>query len=399
NGTSDAHNYYSSSYGPGKAFDNSSSSFWGSWPTPDPGPPYWIKYSFTSAVYVREVVITNRNDPSLTNYAPASFKLQGSNDNTTWYTVAEWTGVSFGQGETKTFRPTVYAKNQNRMPYGLLVEAYNALPYAAQVSAAQSQPFDMPPLIVAQQVTTPFALTMATGQGHLFDMPPLLVANQVAMPFGTLLAVQINQLYECADLIRQWSLPYDLTTRAASSLAQPFGVAVAGGLASPYALAVAASLTTGYAWTVEKSLEQPYASQVVAGCGQTYGLELAVQNEQSFAILFAANACAQPCPIQLEVYHVQPWQMPVAQANTQPLYDTVCKAGRQPWSTLWPVAQANGQSFDRTITVVASHCQPHDLLERNPVVRALSGSWDLSAARPSMHIQGGVRAFHLGVSL
>ncbi|NGZ29592.1 MAG: hypothetical protein G8345_22220, partial [Magnetococcales bacterium] len=57
NGTSDAHNYYSSSYGPGKAFDNSSSSFWGSWPTPDPGPPYWIKYNFTSAVYVREVVI------------------------------------------------------------------------------------------------------------------------------------------------------------------------------------------------------------------------------------------------------------------------------------------------------------------------------------------------------
>ncbi|MBF0613101.1 MAG: discoidin domain-containing protein, partial [Magnetococcales bacterium] len=75
-GTATAHDSYSATYAPSKAFDNLISSTW--WASYTNNPVDWIKYAFASAVDVTELAITNRN--LTTNYPPKSFKLQWSDN-------------------------------------------------------------------------------------------------------------------------------------------------------------------------------------------------------------------------------------------------------------------------------------------------------------------------------
>lgn len=376
-GTATAHDYYSATYAPAKAFDNNTTTWWASFTS---NPIGWIKYAFASGVDVGEIAITERNTTP-PNFAPKDFQLQWSDDNTNWTTVRAWRGVTYNQGETKTFRPLV--STQVRVVYGVDVAVARSIPYAVRVATEQKQPF---------------GVRLAAEQQQPFNLLPTLYSNQVATPYSVMLTVANEQAYE-GDLHRGLATPYNMTTNATAGIKQPFAMVVTREIGPQFALMVTRSLAMIFAGTVEKLLELPFSIQLVVGGRHPYALTVAMQNGQTFAIPLAANSCTQPAPIMLATYNHQSWQVPVAQANTQRLYDTVCAARRQTWSALWPVAQACGQPFDGTIAVATALVQWHDLLVRNPVIGILSGSWDLSAASSLMCLNGGVSAQHLGESL
>ncbi|MBF0611674.1 MAG: discoidin domain-containing protein [Magnetococcales bacterium] len=136
-GTATAHNYYSGSYAPSMAFDNSDATFWGSYPGSNPGNG-WIQYQFASGVDVQELSITARNDPGLTDYAPKSFSLQWSDNNSTWTTLATWENLAgWAQGETRLFQPPVVVTNQSSHLYGVRVEITNGQSYGDWLARAQ----------------------------------------------------------------------------------------------------------------------------------------------------------------------------------------------------------------------------------------------------------------------
>jgi hypothetical protein len=104
-GTASADSVYSG-YLASKAFDDTSvgaaygSYFWCS--TAAPGYPHWIKYDLGDGVtkIVAQYKITAR---SPTYNESSAWKLQGSNNDLDWTDIDTQTGISWTEGETKTF--------------------------------------------------------------------------------------------------------------------------------------------------------------------------------------------------------------------------------------------------------------------------------------------------------
>lgn len=96
-GVASASTEYNSNYYAYKAFDDNSSTLWGSYDNRSAGE--WIKYDFGAGNEKKldSFFFLNRSE---TNYAVGSFKFQGSNDNTNWTDLAEVTGADVNDSAT-----------------------------------------------------------------------------------------------------------------------------------------------------------------------------------------------------------------------------------------------------------------------------------------------------------
>lgn len=67
----------------------------------------WLQYKFPTAKTVTKIVMTNRNcdNPSLIG-SPKSFKLQGSNDGTTWTDIQSFTNTNNDSNATTEYNVT-----------------------------------------------------------------------------------------------------------------------------------------------------------------------------------------------------------------------------------------------------------------------------------------------------
>lgn len=87
-----------------QAFDGNfaqASNFWHSNnPTPSSGSPDWLRYQFASPVAVATVKITPRGG---TGYAPKAFKVQYSDDGSTWTDAASYSFASWLDQKTRSF--------------------------------------------------------------------------------------------------------------------------------------------------------------------------------------------------------------------------------------------------------------------------------------------------------
>lgn len=73
---------------------------------------WWLKYDHGSPITIREFDLQCMDD----NEAPRDFYIQWSNDDRTWTTMAEWSGQTWVDGETKTFTfddLTLYPEHQS----------------------------------------------------------------------------------------------------------------------------------------------------------------------------------------------------------------------------------------------------------------------------------------------
>ena len=92
--------YNLSGYGPEKAFDDNTSTFWATY---DRVAPQWIQYQHTEARDVVEISWTNRPD-GYANESPAALEVLGSNNGTDWTTIASYLGIpTWSVGETRLF--------------------------------------------------------------------------------------------------------------------------------------------------------------------------------------------------------------------------------------------------------------------------------------------------------
>jgi len=100
-GTASADTVYGgTTYPAANGFDNNAATFWAS--AINPTFPHWIKYDLGSGVtkVAAQYKLTARD----TTYNDSSaFKLQGSNDNSTWDDIDSQTGITWSNGETKIF--------------------------------------------------------------------------------------------------------------------------------------------------------------------------------------------------------------------------------------------------------------------------------------------------------
>ena len=96
-GKASASTEYNSSYYAYKAFDDNSSTLWGSHDNHSAGE--WIKYDFGAGNEKKldSFYFLNRSE---SNYAVGSFKFQGSNDDVNWTDLAEVTGADINDSAT-----------------------------------------------------------------------------------------------------------------------------------------------------------------------------------------------------------------------------------------------------------------------------------------------------------
>ncbi len=105
------------------AFDGNSNTRWAS----GGGAPSWIQIQFPTEVVCNAYQITSRND-GYYNQAPREFRLEGSNDGTTWITLDTQTGIVFNQNETKLFD---FINERAYSYYRIYVTANNGGDYVA----------------------------------------------------------------------------------------------------------------------------------------------------------------------------------------------------------------------------------------------------------------------------
>ena len=105
------------------AFDGNSNTRWAS----GGGVPSWIQIQFPTEVVCNAYQITSRND-GYYNQAPREFRLEGSNDGTTWRTLDTQTGIVFNQNETKLFD---FINERAYLYYRIYVTASNGGDYVA----------------------------------------------------------------------------------------------------------------------------------------------------------------------------------------------------------------------------------------------------------------------------
>lgn len=95
-GTATASSYFSSdpTYAPSKAFDNTDTTFWHSNVQPATT-PQWLQYQLASAGDVAVVFISPRGGSFITQQSPTNFKIQYSDDGSSWTDAATYTGVTW----------------------------------------------------------------------------------------------------------------------------------------------------------------------------------------------------------------------------------------------------------------------------------------------------------------
>jgi len=105
------------------AYDGNSNTRWAS----GGSAPSWIQIQFPTEVVCNAYQITSRNDQYY-NQAPREFRLEGSNDGTTWRTLDTETGIVFSQNETKLFD---FINERAYSYYRIYVTASNSGDYVA----------------------------------------------------------------------------------------------------------------------------------------------------------------------------------------------------------------------------------------------------------------------------
>ena len=118
-----AESQYDNSHAALYAFDGNSNTRWAS----GGSAPSWIQIQFPTAVACNAYQITSRND-GYYNQAPREFRLEGSNDGTTWRTLDTQTGIVFNQNETKLFD---FINDRAYLYYRIYVTASNGGDYVA----------------------------------------------------------------------------------------------------------------------------------------------------------------------------------------------------------------------------------------------------------------------------
>ena len=112
-----AESQYNNEHAAVYAFDGNSNTRWSS----GGSAPSWLLIQFPTEVVCNAYQITSRND-SYYNQAPREFRLEGSNDGTTWRTLDTQTGIVFSQNETKLFD---FANERAYLYYRIYVTANN----------------------------------------------------------------------------------------------------------------------------------------------------------------------------------------------------------------------------------------------------------------------------------
>ncbi len=98
---------------PSGAFDNTLTLIWTSANTAH---PHWLKYDFGvgNSYVVTQYTIQARND-GFQSRTPKDFKIQGSNDDSSWTDLDIQTGITYGNGEKKTFN--TFSEGNNTTSY------------------------------------------------------------------------------------------------------------------------------------------------------------------------------------------------------------------------------------------------------------------------------------------
>ena len=100
-GRASADSEYASYYA-WRAMDDSNISYATCWASgQDIKFPHWLQYQFPSGKIITSYSITSRNDSF--NLSPKAWKLQGSNNGTSWTDLDAQSGQSFNQNEKKTY--------------------------------------------------------------------------------------------------------------------------------------------------------------------------------------------------------------------------------------------------------------------------------------------------------
>jgi hypothetical protein len=100
NGTASADSAYSTDYEAWRAMDKDNSSYF-CWYSAATTFPHWLQYRFTSGKTITSYSITSRNYAGSPN--PTAWKLQGSNNGSSWTDLDTRTNQSFNANEKKTF--------------------------------------------------------------------------------------------------------------------------------------------------------------------------------------------------------------------------------------------------------------------------------------------------------
>ena len=102
-GKASADSEYASYYLAWKAMDDSNNTNATCWASaPEKTFPHWLQYQFSSGKIVTSYSITSRNDDTYP-LSPKAWKLQGSNNGTSWTDLDAQSGQSFTHDEKKTY--------------------------------------------------------------------------------------------------------------------------------------------------------------------------------------------------------------------------------------------------------------------------------------------------------
>jgi len=99
-GTASADSVLNSDYAAWKAMDKSNIDYY-CWLSAASSFPHWLQYQFTSGKIITYYSITSRNYD--TTYSPTDWKLQGSNNGSSWTDLDTQTSQSFSQNQKKTY--------------------------------------------------------------------------------------------------------------------------------------------------------------------------------------------------------------------------------------------------------------------------------------------------------